>query len=74
MYGGIFPLKLKEAVYKSYLRPVNEDVFTLKPAKGRRHPAVTLTALTYADDVAITSDSASSAKKLYAGSNFIQRR
>ena len=38
---------------------VDEDGFTLKPANGRRHPAVALTALVYADDVAITSDSAS---------------
>ena len=37
---------------------VDEDGFTLKPAIGRRHSAVTLTALAYADDVAITSDSA----------------
>ena len=41
---------------------VDEDGFTLKPANGRRHPAVTLTALAYADDVAITSDSASCAE------------
>ena len=41
---------------------VDEDGFTLKPAYGRRHPAVTLTALSYADDVAITSDSASGAE------------
>ena len=40
---------------------VDEDGLTLKPANGRRHPAVTLTALAYADDVAITSDSASGA-------------
>ena len=33
------------------------------PANGRRHPAVTLTALAYADDVAITSDSASGAER-----------
>ena len=32
------------------------------PANGRRHPAATLTALAYADDVAITSDSASGAE------------
>ena len=38
---------------------VDEDGFTLKPANGRKHPAVTLTALAYADDVAITSDAAS---------------
>ena len=37
---------------------VDEDGFTLKPANGRRHPAVTLTAFAYADDIAITSDSA----------------
>ena len=41
---------------------VDEDGFTLKPANGRRHPAVTLTALSCADDVAITSDSASGAE------------
>ena len=41
---------------------VDEDGFTLKPASGRRHPAVILTALAYADDVAITSDSASDAE------------
>ena len=41
---------------------IDEDGFTLKPANGRRHPAVTLTALAYADDVAITSDSASGAE------------
>ena len=41
---------------------VDEDGFTLKPANGRRYPAVTLTALAYADDVAITSESASSAE------------
>ena len=34
----------------------------LKRANGRRHPAVTLTALAYADDVAITIDSASGAE------------
>ena len=38
---------------------VDEDELTLKPANGRRHPAVILTALAYADDVAITNDSAS---------------
>ena len=31
----------------------------MKPANIHRHPAVTLTSLAYADDVAITSDSAS---------------
>ena len=41
---------------------VDEDGFTLKRASGRGHPAVTLTALAYADDVAITSDSASGAE------------
>ena len=41
---------------------VDEDGLTLKPADGRRHPAVTLTALAYADDVAINSDSASGAE------------
>ena len=35
---------------------VDEGGFTLKPANDRRHPAVTLTALALADDVAITSD------------------
>ena len=42
---------------------VDEDGITLKPASGRRHPAVTLTALAYVDDVAITSDSASGAER-----------
>ena len=42
---------------------VDEDGSTLMPANGRRHPAVTLTALAYADDVAITSDSASGAER-----------
>ena len=41
---------------------VDEDGFKLKPANGRRHPAVTLTALPNADDVASTSDSASGAE------------
>ena len=41
---------------------VDEDGFMLKSANGRKHPAVTLTALAYADDVAITSDSASCAE------------
>ena len=41
---------------------VDEDGFTLKLANGRRHPAVTLSALAYADDVAITGDSASGAE------------
>ena len=40
---------------------VDEDGVTLKPASGRRHPAVTLSALAYVDDVAITSDSADGA-------------
>ena len=42
---------------------VNEDGLTLKPANGRRHPAIISTALAYADDVAITSDSASGAER-----------
>ena len=42
---------------------VNEDGFTLKPASCQRHPAVNMTALAYADDVAITSDSASGAER-----------
>ena len=42
---------------------VDEDLFTLKPANGRRHPAVTFTAFAYADDVSITSDSASGAER-----------
>ena len=41
---------------------VDEDGSTLKPANGRRYPAVTLTAPAYAVDVAITSDSASGAE------------
>ena len=40
----------------------DEDEFMLKPVNGRRHPSVNLTALAYADDVAITSDSASGAE------------
>ena len=44
---------------------VDEDGFTLKPANGRRHPAVTLTDLAYADDVAITRDSASGAESTF---------
>ena len=40
----------------------HEDGFTPKLASGRRHPAVTLTALAYADDVVITSDSANGAE------------
>ena len=42
---------------------VEEDGFMLKPDNGRRHPAVTLAALAYADSVAITSDSASGAER-----------
>ena len=38
---------------------VDEYGFTLKPASGRRLPAVTLTVLVCADDIAITSDSTS---------------
>ena len=41
---------------------VDKDGFTLKPASGRRYPGVRLTALAYADDVAITSESASGAE------------
>ena len=33
------------------------------PANGRRHPAVTMTALAYADGVAITCDSAIGAER-----------
>ena len=42
---------------------VDEDGSTLKPANGHRHPAITLTALAYAEDVAITSDFAIGAEK-----------
>ena len=42
---------------------VDEDGPTLKPATGRRHPAITLTAPAYADNVAITTDSASNAER-----------
>ena len=35
----------------------------MKPANGRRHSAVSLTALAYADDVVITSDSANGAER-----------
>ena len=38
---------------------VDDDRFTLKPANGRKHPTVKLTALAYADDVTITSYSSS---------------
>ena len=41
---------------------VDEDRLTLKPANGRRHPAVTLTTLAYADDVSNTGDSANGAE------------
>ena len=44
---------------------VYEDGSTLKPASGRRHPAVTLTDLAYACDVSITSDSASGAESAF---------
>ena len=37
---------------------VDEYEFSLKPANGRRHPAIAISALEYAFDVAITSDSA----------------
>ena len=40
---------------------VDEDRFILKQANGPTHPAVTLTALAYTDDVAITGDFASCA-------------
>ena len=53
---------------------IDEDGFTLNPANVRRYPAVTLTALAYTDDVAITIDSASGVERHYAGSSFIQRR
>ena len=42
---------------------VDADGYMLKPANGRKYLAVTLTALAYADDVAITSDSASGAER-----------
>ena len=42
---------------------VDEDGSTLKPTNGRRHSAVTLTALSYGEDVAIASDSASDAER-----------
>ena len=44
---------------------LDEDGFTLKPANGRRYPAVTLTALAYADDVAITRYSVGSAERTF---------
>ena len=53
---------------------IDEDGFALKPAKAHRHPAVTLTALAYADNVAIASDSASGAERTYVNLNFIVRR
>ena len=42
---------------------VDEDGLTLKPANGRRHPADTLTALAYVDNIATTSDSTSDAER-----------
>ena len=42
---------------------LEEDAFTLKQTNGRRHPAVALTSLAYADDVAITSGSTSGAER-----------
>ena len=54
-------IQLVDCILKLSL--VDEDGFTLKPANGPRHPAVTVTALAYADDVAITSDSASGAER-----------
>ena len=41
---------------------VDEDGFTFKPTNGRRYPGVRLTALAYADDVAITGESANGAE------------
>ena len=41
---------------------VNKDGSTLKPAIGCRNLATLMTALTYAEDVAITSDSTSDAE------------
>ena len=55
------------------LQGVDEDGFRLKSTNGRRHPAVTLTALAYASDVAITSDSASGAERTIRRYSFIQR-
>ena len=42
---------------------VDDDGFALKPANGHGHLAITLTAIAYADDVGITSDSASGANR-----------
>ena len=42
---------------------VDEDGFTLKTANGGRHPSATLTALAYANDVEITSDTTSGAER-----------
>ena len=53
---------------------VDEDGFTLKPANGHRHPAVTLTALTYANNVALPVTPPAVLKAPYTGSSFIQRR
>ena len=52
---------------------VDEDGFMLKPTNGRRHPAVTLTALAYADEVAITSDSVSCAERTLRRLQFLFR-
>ena len=56
-------LFLLQVDYILRLSLVDEDGSTLEPANGRRHPAVTLTVLAYADDVAIISDSTSGAEK-----------
>ena len=39
-------------------------VFTLKPRRSRRHPAITITDLDYADDLAIISDCVADAQKI----------
>ena len=63
--GAILSPHLFVLLYDNIIRQslVDENGFMLKPANSHRYPAVTLTALAYADDVAITSDSASGAER-----------
>ena len=52
----LIPIMLVDYIHGQSL--VNDDGSTLKPDKGRSHSAITLTALAYAVDVAITCESA----------------
>ena len=56
----IFILLVDYILKKSH---VSEDGYTLKQANGHRHPAITLTALAYASNIAIISDSTSGAER-----------